>query len=80
MEEPQNKNWRGQSPLRRGLNKENDFNQFGNNRNIFDTNRFADCLIKEKPEVMGKGPAPILGNLLSKNRQDVSPGKQRKLQ
>jgi hypothetical protein len=48
LEESHSKNWRNQSPLRRGLNKENDFNQFGN-RNIFEANRFADCLIIENP-------------------------------
>ena len=79
------KGWgnRNQSPLRRGLNKENDFNQFGN-KNMFDNNRFADCLIKERPEGMinmnvNKNPShsPISGNLFPRTRQDVSPGKLR---
>lgn len=65
--------------MRRGLNKENDFNQYGN-KNIFDNNRFADCLIKERPEgLLNKNPShsPISGGVFPKNRQDVSPGKQR---
>lgn len=56
------------------MNKENEFTQFGN-RNVFEGNRFADYLIQERSEVAQKNPSPLIGGLLGKNRQDVSPRK-----
>ena len=77
FQQPFSKNIRDKSPLRGALNKENDLLQFGN-KNAFEGNRFAECLIKDRVKEEGSYKNnPVIGNLISKNRQDVSPGRQR---